>query len=115
MNCVRCGLPIEGEGTTAKHLPGARVHEDCPTGAYPKFNLQTVSAWMREQLRMCPDLYAPDGLGHQISQLAENAAVAFKVNQLPGGPLDDSEHWIWTAATGAIAWWEKQPKLKVVK
>ncbi len=81
---------------------------------FAEFNYQLVAKWMRTQLRAEPEVYLGAGGEVNCTLLAENAAAHFKANDQPG-PLDDPEHFIWTAATSTAAWWQKQPKLGVVK
>ena len=52
-----------------------------------KFNQKNVSRWMRDNW----DLF------DSATELAENCAYSFEVDDEPG-PLDDTNHWLWDLA-----------------
>ena len=60
----------------------------------PKFTKPAVKSWMRANRANHED---PTTGEINATSLAEEAADHFGVKDL-GGPLDDSDHWIWDLA-----------------
>ena len=56
-----------------------------------EFNKKNVRAWMRLNCEAFVD-YETNEMNFTL--LAEGAACAFEMDHI-GGPLDDSNHWIW--------------------
>lgn len=61
------------------------------------FTRRTVKKWMSRRLEAEPGTYTDSAGEVNCTALAEAAADAFGKNDM-GGPLDDSDHWIWEAS-----------------